>query len=295
MARSRLLKPGFFTNEMLAELPFEARLCFAGLWTLADREGRLEDRPKRICAALFPYDLVDVDAVLGELARKEFVRRYSVDGQAVIDIPTFKEHQSPHPKEAQSQLPPYQAVTKEPGKDAARPVISGTSPSVSIPIPISIPVCDAAEKPRLVPASPDTHAARPRGAVLFSGKDHIAHAACGRICVPAFLHREFVGALGGREDIADERLRGWYDGVFDALDPETPVESDAPKFWRPRFQSTFVKPGGVTAIYATREDCRHDPECPSPWLHHQLIEAETSGDPDLVAGVRRLIAAKVAS
>jgi hypothetical protein len=30
MARSRLLKPGFFLNERLAELPFEGRLLFAG-------------------------------------------------------------------------------------------------------------------------------------------------------------------------------------------------------------------------------------------------------------------------
>ena len=44
MARARLLKPGFFTNEDLCELPAFGRLLFAGLWTIADREGRLEDR-----------------------------------------------------------------------------------------------------------------------------------------------------------------------------------------------------------------------------------------------------------
>ena len=43
--RTRLLKPGFFMNEELARLPVRARLLFAGLWCLADREGRLEDRP----------------------------------------------------------------------------------------------------------------------------------------------------------------------------------------------------------------------------------------------------------
>jgi len=49
MARSRNIKPGFFRNEMLAECSPLARLLFAGLWCLADRFGRLEDRPKRIC------------------------------------------------------------------------------------------------------------------------------------------------------------------------------------------------------------------------------------------------------
>ena len=68
MARARNIKPSFFTNEDLVELPFEDRLLFIGLWTLADREGRLEDRPKRIKMAVFPADNVDVDA---SLARSE--------------------------------------------------------------------------------------------------------------------------------------------------------------------------------------------------------------------------------
>ena len=50
MARARNIKPGFFANENLAECDPLARLLFAGLWCLADREGRLEDRPKRIAA-----------------------------------------------------------------------------------------------------------------------------------------------------------------------------------------------------------------------------------------------------
>ena len=61
MARARLLKPGFFRNEMLAELPHATRLLFAGLWLISDREGRLEDRPKRIGADIFPYETLDVD------------------------------------------------------------------------------------------------------------------------------------------------------------------------------------------------------------------------------------------
>jgi len=272
MARSRLLKPGFFTNETLAELPFEARLCFAGLWTLADREGRIEDRPRRIGAALFPYDQVDVGAVLDALASKGFVRRYVVDGCAVIDIPTFHEHQSPHPKEAKSELPKYQRVTEEPRKAAAfqeevPPRSPCTFPSSSLD-PVSISVSEAVERPVLVPAPPDTHAARPRGSTLFSGKDHLAHAACGRVCVPAFLHREFVRALGGREDVADERLRDWYTAVLAALDDDVAVDSDAPKFWRLRFQGMFIKPGGVMAVYAMREawECPHLDACESPTI-----------------------------
>ena len=46
MARARNIKPGFFRNADLVEMPIEARLLFIGLWTLADRSGRLEDRPR---------------------------------------------------------------------------------------------------------------------------------------------------------------------------------------------------------------------------------------------------------
>jgi hypothetical protein len=299
MARSRLLKPGFFTNETLAELSFEARLCFAGLWTLADREGRLEDRPKRIGAALFPYDQVNVSDLLDALASKQFIRRYVADGQAVIDLPTFLEHQSPHLREAASELPKYQPLTEQPRKaEAFHEEAQPRSPctvSVLVSDPVLVPVSEAAEKPRPVPASPDTHTASPKGATIFNGKDHLAHAACGRICVPAFLHRAFVAALGGPEDIANERLREWYARVMDALDPNSAIDPDAPKFWRPRFQTTFVKPGGVSAVYAPRGTCTHSPQCPDPWSHGQMLQAEETGDSDLVDNLRQLFAKRVAS
>lgn len=105
MARMRTIKPGFFANEQLAELPFSARLLFAGLWTIADRDGRLLDRPKFIKGQLFPYDAVPVDGLLSKLAEREFIRRYAVAGERLIQITTFKKHQNPHVKEAPSILP----------------------------------------------------------------------------------------------------------------------------------------------------------------------------------------------
>lgn len=47
-------------NEDIIELPYEARLLFIGLWTLADREGRLENRPKKIKMSLFPANDINV-------------------------------------------------------------------------------------------------------------------------------------------------------------------------------------------------------------------------------------------
>lgn len=105
MARARNIKPGFFKNEFLAEMPCEVRLLFIGLWTLADREGRLEDRPKRIKAELFAFDSFDVDSMLNMLQRDSFVIRYEVDGVRFIQIENFVKHQDPHYKEKASEIP----------------------------------------------------------------------------------------------------------------------------------------------------------------------------------------------
>lgn len=110
MARARLLKPGFFTNDTLAEVQPLGRLLFAGLWTLADREGRLADRPKSIKAQLLPFDRVNVEALLASLVERGFISRYKgPDNEAYIQILAFSKHQSPHIKEPASTIPaPYQ-------------------------------------------------------------------------------------------------------------------------------------------------------------------------------------------
>jgi hypothetical protein len=106
MARARNIKPGFFKNEELAECDPLARVLFAGLWTIADREGRMEYRPKRIKAEILPYDDCDVVALLNELCRRGFIIRYEVDQLQYIVIPTFTEHQNPHKNEVESVFPP---------------------------------------------------------------------------------------------------------------------------------------------------------------------------------------------
>jgi len=105
MARARNIKPGFFGNEDLAELPFSTRLLFIGLWTIADREGRLEDRPKRIKMAIFPGDSVDVDKALNELQQSGFLVRYTVNEARYIGLLAFAKHQHPHHKEPPSTIP----------------------------------------------------------------------------------------------------------------------------------------------------------------------------------------------
>jgi hypothetical protein len=105
MARSRNIKPGFFLNDELAECDPLARLLFAGLWCIADREGRLEDRPKRIKVEVLPYDDCDVDQLLDQLAERDFIVRYEVDGLRYIQIINFSKHQNPHKNEKDSEIP----------------------------------------------------------------------------------------------------------------------------------------------------------------------------------------------
>lgn len=105
MARSRNIKPGFFTNDELAECHPLGRLLFAGLWTIADKEGRLDDRPKKIKAMLLPFDEADCDALLQQLNDHKFIIRYRVYGECYIQISNWKKHQNPHCKEAASEIP----------------------------------------------------------------------------------------------------------------------------------------------------------------------------------------------
>lgn len=105
MARSRNIKPGFFKNYELADIGPLAQILFAGLWCLADRQGRLEDKPRLIKAEIFPYYDCDVNGELTKLQRLKLVDRYVVDGVAVISVVNFKKHQTPHNTEKQSTLP----------------------------------------------------------------------------------------------------------------------------------------------------------------------------------------------
>lgn len=108
MARSRNIKPGFFTNDRLAEKHPLTRILFAALWPIADREGRLEDRPKKIKALCLPFDDHDVDAALDDLAAGDdpFLIRYEVEGRKYLQLVNWHRHQSPHVREPESVIPP---------------------------------------------------------------------------------------------------------------------------------------------------------------------------------------------
>lgn len=166
MARTRNLKPGFFRNETLAEVHFGARLLFAGLWTIADREGKLEDRPRRIKADVFPYDSVADDKIhewLEDLSERGFILRYEVSGKRYISLPSWAKHQNPHHKEQPSTIP---GPDKSPG---LAPTQVGASTNLG----------ECKHQPR--------QGSAPSQPCLLS--DLPSHRSPGLVCVPSFPER----------------------------------------------------------------------------------------------------------
>ena len=104
MPRIRTIKPEFFFDEDLAKLSDRTRLFFIGLFTQADKGGKMEDRPERLKANIFPYKSVDADAMLNELS-PNFITRYEVNARKYLKINSFCKHQRPHHTESNSVIP----------------------------------------------------------------------------------------------------------------------------------------------------------------------------------------------
>lgn len=106
-ARTRMLNPGVFENEELARADPFYTIVFQVLWCLADRQGRLEDRPEKIRGRLLPYrDEGHVLRALDWLSEKGFIVRYTIQGRRFIAVPNFLLYQKTHDKETASTIPP---------------------------------------------------------------------------------------------------------------------------------------------------------------------------------------------
>jgi|GEM_PF-6276215 len=137
MARSRNIKPGFFLNEHLVELPFEYRLLFAGLWTLVDRDGRMEYRPKKIKMAIFPADNVDVENGLISLSNCNLIKIYENKKNKYIQVVNFDKHQNPHINEKSTNMPPPR------GKNSGASTMQGPDSSRCNPADSLLPITDS--------------------------------------------------------------------------------------------------------------------------------------------------------
>jgi len=274
MARMRFIKPGFFRNEDLGELSMAHRLAFAGLWTEADKAGRLEDRPKRIKADLFPYDDVDMDALLDGLADRGFICRYVVDGVGVIQVLAWERHQRPRDDEPESKLPQRPDASDEESKQERDKSVTAQTP------PQRVGVNGVSRGSAFVLCTGDlesTHTAREAAAPQDEPRDkrheHRAHAWCGRVaCVPQFLHDELLAGVRERKGVCVESyLLGHYAEDDGRLASGELVLDQAPVgWWRHRCFEVWLggpkarngrRPAtrGPTAPHAS--SCPHAPPC----------------------------------
>lgn len=147
--RARNIKPSFFVNDELAQVEPLGRLLFAGLWCMADRAGRLEDRPLKIKASILPFDNCNVDLLLASLASHDFILRYEQNKKRYIEIVNFVKHQSPHIKEQESTI---QAPGKNRASTRQTPYLHPLNPLSPFPFPESpIPVTPSGVRPYPIP------------------------------------------------------------------------------------------------------------------------------------------------
>lgn len=102
MARARNIKASFFQNPELGDLYPLERLCFIGMWTIADYRGCIEFKAKRMKIQLLPYDECCIEKIVINLEQAGLIRVYSVQGQPYIKVINFVKHQNPHKNERDS-------------------------------------------------------------------------------------------------------------------------------------------------------------------------------------------------
>jgi hypothetical protein len=210
MARARNIKPSFFKSEQVADCNPYARLLFIGLWTLADRRGRLEDRPRTIKAECLPFDIEqDCHALLQELHNANLIIRYEVKGMGYIWIPNFEKHQNPHIKEGQSEIPEYKG---EYSGTRLAPDLHHTSPAESLILNPESPILN-----------PEGGASPPRGKYAFEGNVvKISYKDMEKF-INQYPYINVLPTLKSLDETwtrrkeAGENVMGWFFGVTGAL------------------------------------------------------------------------------
>lgn len=252
--RSRNIKPGFFKNELLGTCNPITSMLFAGLWLLADREGRLEDRPLRIKAEIFPYrESLDINGSLTELVQMGFICRYETSGCAVIQILNFKKHQTPHKTERLSDLP-------VPSDNTMINITTCSSPVK--PTDNNVTLTEALPPDSLIPDSPIPDS--PSGArevsdfqkVYDSGSQAFPNLATAKVEI---IHQWLNAGCSVELDILPEierqkkiasDVRSWKFFTGAVMDSkatrETPLPTGKPRIWQ-QISKPVEKPRKLTA------------------------------------------------
>jgi len=102
MARNRMIKPEYWSDETLSKLSLESNLLFIGLWNYADDYGVLLNSNRRIMGDIFPFrDKINEEKIIkwkNELIESGRIIRVCVNEQEYLIIRHWKKHQTvPNP------------------------------------------------------------------------------------------------------------------------------------------------------------------------------------------------------
>lgn len=94
MPRIRTIKPEFWSDEKLRELPMETRILAAAILNIADDDGYLIEDQNVIKDMVFRYDDVFVGCLLDQLYSVRYIDRgFNKVGRLVIRVRNFLKHQ----------------------------------------------------------------------------------------------------------------------------------------------------------------------------------------------------------
>lgn len=97
MARSRMIKPEFWTDEKSGMLNAFEKCLFIGMWNYADDEGLIKANPLYLKASVFPYDseisVDDIQKALEKFQELDLVFLYIKNTQHFAWIIKFRVHQ----------------------------------------------------------------------------------------------------------------------------------------------------------------------------------------------------------
>lgn len=135
MARKRMIDPSFWEDLAIGQLSRNARLCFIGLMSYADDEGRVQVDPRYVKRAVFGFDddltTCDVGAILDELRTgASNLVFYDVAGRQIAAFSNWRRYQyiqKPQP----SNLPPPPTI---------EPSVNGNGPLSEEYVTATVPV-----------------------------------------------------------------------------------------------------------------------------------------------------------
>ncbi len=109
MARIRTIKPEFWEDEKMADIPMLARLFFIGTWNFADDFGVILNSPKYLKSKIFPYDesLREAQVItwLNALINARMLVPFDYKNKSYLYIRTFMSHQVIDKRYTKSILP----------------------------------------------------------------------------------------------------------------------------------------------------------------------------------------------